>query len=59
MPKLDFTKLTPTNHAIKSLRDLLNMTVFQDEILEQVLTSMGGVVTCQRLGFIDGNGRCR
>lgn len=24
MPKLDFAKLTPTNHAIKSLRDLLN-----------------------------------
>ena len=45
MPKLDFTKLTPTNHAIKSLRDLLNMTVFQDEILEQVRRNTGLSVT--------------
>lgn len=52
MPKLDFTKLTPTNHAIESLRDLLNMTVFQDETLEQFITSMGGVVHGKRLGFI-------
>ena len=52
MPKLDFTKLTPTNHAIESLRDLLNMTVFQDENLEQFITSMGKIVHGKRLGFI-------
>lgn len=52
MPKLDFSKLTPTNHAIESLRDLLNMTVFQDETLEQFLTSMGQIVHGKRLGFI-------
>lgn len=52
MPKLDFTKLTPTNHAITSLRDLLKMTVFQDEKLEDILTFVGNIVNGQRLGFI-------
>lgn len=52
MPKLDFSKLTPTNHAITSLRDLLNMTVFQDERLEDIVTFIGNVINGQRLGFI-------
>ena len=44
--------MTPTNHAITSLRDLLKMTVFQDEKLEDVLTFVGNIVNGQRLGFI-------
>lgn len=52
MPKLDFSKLTPTNHAITSLRYLLNMTVFQDERLEDIVTFIGNVINGQRLGFI-------
>lgn len=52
MPKLDFSKLTPTNHAIQSLRDLLDITVFKDETLEQFITAMGKVVHGERLGFI-------
>lgn len=50
--KLDFSKLTPTNRAVESLRELIQLTVFQDENIENIVTMMGGINTGDKLGFI-------
>ena len=33
MPILDFDKLTPDNQAVKDLKDLIQLTVFQNCLL--------------------------
>jgi len=38
MPILDFDKLTPDNQAVKDLKDLIQLTVFQNEYLQTVVT---------------------
>ena len=49
---LDFSKLTPTNHAVQSLRELIALSTFKGEQLENIVTVMSGVVHGDRLGFI-------
>ena len=40
MPILDFSKLTPDNQAVKDLKDLIELTVFQNEDMERFMTFM-------------------
>ena len=39
MPILDFDKLTPDNQAVKDLKDLIQLTVFQNEDMERFMTA--------------------
>ena len=43
MPILDFAKLTPDNQAVKDLKDLIQLTVFQNEDMERFMTFMPNV----------------
>lgn len=43
MPILDFDKLTPDNQAVKDLKDLIQLTVFQNEDMERFMTFMPNV----------------
>lgn len=49
---LDFSKLTPDNQAVKDLKELIQLTVFQDEKLEQFMTFIPKVTTGKKLGFV-------
>lgn len=40
---LDFDKLTPDNQAVKDLKDLIQLTVFQNEDMERFMTFMPNV----------------
>ena len=44
MPILDFDKLTPDNQAVKDLKDLIQLTVFQNEDMERFMTFMPNVM---------------
>lgn len=52
MPILDFTKLTPDNQAVKDLKDLIQLTVFQCEEMERFMTFMPNVTNGKKVGFI-------
>ena len=52
MPILDFSKLTPDNHAVKDLKDLIELTVFQNEDMERFMTFMPKVTNGKKVGFI-------
>ena len=52
MPILDFSKLTPDNQAVKDLKDLIELTVFQNEDMERFMTFMPKVTNGKRVGFI-------
>lgn len=49
---LDFSKLTPTNGAVESLRELINLTTFHDEDLEKVVTVLANQKHGKKVGFI-------
>ena len=52
MPILDFDKLTPDNQAVKDLKDLIQLTVFQNEDMERFMTFMPNVTNGKKAGFI-------
>lgn len=52
MPILDFSKLTPDNQAVKDLKDLIELTVFQNEDMERFMTFMPKVTNGKKVGFI-------
>ena len=52
MPILDFSKLTPDNQAVKDLKDLIELTVFQNEDMERFMTFMPKVTNGKKGGFI-------
>ncbi|MBP1615565.1 MAG: hypothetical protein H6Q13_3013 [Bacteroidetes bacterium] len=52
MPVLDFSKLTPDNQAVKDLKELIELTVFQSENMEQFMTFMPNITTGKKLGFV-------
>ena len=52
MPILDFSKLTPDNQAVKDLKDLIQLTVFQNEDIERFMTFMPNVTNGKKAGFI-------
>lgn len=49
MPKLDFEKLTPSNQAVQDLRELMELTVFQNEDLARFMTFVPNVTNGKRL----------
>lgn len=49
MPILDFAKLTPDNQAVKDLKDLIQLTVFQNEDMERFMTFMPNVTNGKKL----------
>lgn len=52
MPVLDFSKLTPDNQAVKDLKELIELSVFQSENMEQFMTFMPNITTGKKLGFV-------
>lgn len=52
MPILDFDKLTPDNQAVKDLKGLIQLTVFQNEDMERFMTFMPNVTNGKKAGFI-------
>ena len=52
MPILDFDKLTPDNQAVKDLKDLIQLTVFQNEDMERFMTFMPNVTNGKKTGII-------
>lgn len=52
MSILDFAKLTPDNQAVKDLKDLIQLTVFQNEDMERFMTFMPNVTNGKKAGFI-------
>ncbi len=48
----DLTNLTPSNQAVQDLKELLNLTVFQNEELERFMTFIPKVTSGKKLGFI-------
>lgn len=52
MPKLDFEKLTPSNQAVQDLRELMELTVFQNEDLARFMTFVPNVTNGKKVGFV-------
>lgn len=52
MPKLDFSKLTPSAKEVESLKDLIQFTAFEDENLEKFMTFIGTAQHGKKVGFI-------
>lgn len=49
MPILDFSKLTARQQAVKDLKDLIELTVFQNEDMERFMTFMPKVTMARKL----------